>query len=176
MKTLVKPATKGDKEALGLLFSQFLAPDEHIVFAEHYGFNGLWHMGYHSFGCLTDRRICSLKIGWLGSIIYSDGFLEDINSITINQPSLFVLYLLRVIFIVFTLGIGLLLLPLFVRIYYRYVKSGMIVKVRGQGEVNIFCDREKIKNIDCMLRLLNAKREGRLSMVFGTAPKASTTP
>ena len=97
--------------------------------------------------------------------------MEDINSIAINQPSLFVLYLLRIIFVVFTFGIGIILLPLFVRIYYRYVKSGMIAKVRGGGNVNIFCDRENIKNVDSMLRLLNTKREDRLVVVFGIAPK-----
>jgi hypothetical protein len=166
MKTPVKLAIKGDKESLDILFSQFLASDEHIAFAEYYGFNGLWHMGYYSFGCLTDRRVCSLKIGWLGSIVYSDGFLEDINSVTINQPSLFVLYLLRFVFIIFTFGIGIILLPLFVRLYYRFVKSGMTANIRGGGKVNIFCDREKIKIADNMLRLLNAKRESRLSVVF----------
>ena len=60
MKSLAKQAIKGNKESTTILFSQFLAPDENIILAEHYGFNGLWHKGYHSFGCLTDRRVCSL--------------------------------------------------------------------------------------------------------------------
>ena len=172
MKSLAKQAIKGNKESTTILFSQFLAPDENIILAEHYGFNGLWHMGYHSFGCLTDRRVCSLKIGWLGSVVYSDGFLEDINSITIKQPSLLVLYLLGIIFVLSTFGIGVILLPLFVRIYYRCFKSSMIANVRSGGNVDIFLI-EKIKHVDSVLRLLSTKREDRLSVVFGIAPKNS---
>ncbi len=167
MRDLVKDSIEGNEQSINLLFSQFIDQRETILNADYYGINGLWHFGFHSFGCLTDRRVCSLKIGWLGHVSYSDAFLEDVNSITVNQPSLIVLYLFGIFFILITFGIGLLILPIFVKIFYKFYKSGITVNVRSGGSVYIFSDRNKIKKINTILRAINVQREERLEAVFG---------
>jgi hypothetical protein len=166
-----KKSIKGDRDALKLLFSQFIDERETIVDAHYYGINGLWHIGFHSFGCLTDRRICSLKIGWLGHVGYSDAFLEDSNSIRVNQPSLLALYLFGLMFITVTFGVGLLVLPLLIKLFYRFNKSGVTIYVRSGGAVYIFCDRNKIKEVNRLVRALNTQRENRLLAIFGIREK-----
>lgn len=175
MKNIVKDSIKGNDQSLRVLFEQFLDERESILNVGYFGLNGLWHMGFHSFGCLTDRRVCSLKIGWLGHVGYSDAFLEDVNSIRVDQPSIIILYFFALLFLLLTFGIGLLILPLFVKFFYRFHKSGATVNVRSGGSVYIFCDRNKIKNINELLRSLNVRREERLESVFGI-DKTSSNP
>ena len=154
-------------KAIETLFRQFIDHQEFIVFIHYFGLKGMWHIGDHSFGCLTDRRICSLRIGWLGQVSYSDAFLEDCNSLQINQPSLLVLYAIVISFILGTFGIGLLVLPFFVRLYYRLVKSGLLANIRSGKQVDIFCDRREIVNLNRLIREFIQQREQRLARVFG---------
>lgn len=167
MKNIVKDSTKGNEQALRLMFEQFLDERESILNVGYFGLNGLWHLGFHSFGCLTDRRVCSLKIGWLGHVDYSDAYLEDVNSARVDQPSIIILYFFGLLFLLVTFGLGLLVLPLFVKLFYCFYKSGSTVNVRSGGSVYIFCDRNKIKYINELLRSLNFQREERLKSLFG---------
>lgn len=161
-KGVVRRAIRDDVEAIETIFRQFVGDEERIRFASYFGLKGLWHIGAHSLGCLTDKRIASLHIGWLGQVEYHDGYLEKCNGLQIRQPSLFLLYMCGLMFILFTAGIGLLLLPMFVKLYYRVIKSGMIVHMRGSQDIDIFCDRGQIVYLNRLARLFRAERENRI--------------
>lgn len=171
----VRLAIRNQRTAIETLFRQFIDDQESIIFVHYFGLKGMWHIGSHSFGCLTDRRICSLQIGWLGHVSYSDGFLEDCNSLEVNQPSLLVLYAVCTIFILSTFGIGVLVLPFLVRLYYRLVKSGLLANIRSGGHVDIFCNRREIVYLNRLVRIFIQEREQRLASVFGISVGGSAT-
>ena len=108
-----------------------------------------------------------MTVGWIGAVSYTDAFLEDCNSTQVNQPALILIYVFGLIFCLATLGIGLFLLPFFMRFYLRLVKSGLTVGVRGGEAVYVFCDRNRIDKLNRLVRSLAEAREERLNSVFG---------
>src|SRR5262245_4620219 len=90
--SLVSRARKGDQQAIVTIFRQFVPEDEGLYWAEYLGRHG-WLFGRLSFGCLTDKRVASVKIGSFGEVIYQDGYFEYINSGIIYQPSRLALYI-----------------------------------------------------------------------------------
>jgi hypothetical protein len=147
-KSILERARANDSDALQTMFRQFIAADEEIVMAEYFGVQGLWWVGRHSFACLTDKRIASLMVGSMGELVYQDGFLEHSNSGIVHQPGLLGLYitvgLFSILALVFTFGIGLILLPFVVQWYYRLHKCGLVWIIREGVAVYLFTNRKNL--------------------------------
>jgi hypothetical protein len=92
-KSLLEQAKSGDKDAMNIIFNQFLPETETIIDCDYYGYFGFWFVGFHSFACLTDKRLGTLRIGPFKKIFYRDAFYENMTSGAIFQPSLFWLYI-----------------------------------------------------------------------------------
>ena len=147
------------------MFQQFCGADDEILAADYLGLRGLWHIGMHCFICLTRSRICAIEVSWLGRVIYAEGYLEDFNSGHIVAPSLFFLYLVCAVFLIFTLGFGIILLPFVVRIYYRFFKCGVFVNFRQGQPIHIFCNRRDLIRLARYWREVNGTRDARISFI-----------
>jgi len=95
--SLLKRAISNDTEAIQTIFKQFLPKEETIFHAEYYGYFGFSFVGFHSFSCLSEKRIATLRIGPFKKVLYEDGFYEDMTSGGVYQPSKFWLYVLMII-------------------------------------------------------------------------------
>jgi len=176
-------AKADDPRALEILFAQFVPPGEQIVETRYMGVIGMWGIGTHSFAAVTTERVASLKIGLFGAVLYQDGSLEYVNSSVIYQPSRLKLYLPAVLWILitfaaaltYTLGLGgsvivpllvlpiaLLLVPLVVKLTYRFVKSGLAIWIREGLYVPIFIDRRRITLANRLYRLCSELRDERI--------------
>lgn len=160
--SLLSRAKSNDTKAVTTMFSQFIPVDEEVLFAEYLGVQGLWWVGRHSFGCLTNRRVCSIMVGPWGEVVYQDAVLEDNNSGVIYQPGLLGLYLTSLIFIlfalIFTLGILLVLFPYVVQYYYRVNKCGLVWAIKEGVSVYIFTNRNKLSRANSLYRLASSQR------------------
>jgi hypothetical protein len=156
--SLASRAKRGDAQALETLFRQFIAPDESVQGASFLGTRGLWGLGIDSYACVTDRRIATIRIGVFGEVEYQDGKTEYLNSAAIYQPSRLLLYLFVAGWTIVTFGIGLLLLPLIVRLFYRYKKSGLVFWVREGIPIYIFSDRKSLVVANRLYRISNSVR------------------
>jgi hypothetical protein len=179
-QSLLTRAKADDKEALATMFGQFLPRGEQVLESHYLGVMGFWGIGTHSFGAVTERRIASLQISFLGGVRYQDGSLEHVNSAAVYQPSQAGLYIFTaaVSFFALLLGsalgarvaiifllISLLFLPLTVRLYYRFNKSGIVLLVREGLEVWAFVDRKRMRLSNQLYRLTTDLREERLRAV-----------
>jgi hypothetical protein len=178
---LLSRAKQGDKEAITVMFRQFIDPAETIHSVEYLGRRGLI-TGHHSFGCLAERRVASIEVGSFGRMIYQDGYLEDINSSVFYQPSLLRLYVLILFFIGATLFIaravsqqpeteslttwvyllGALLVFYSPTLYYRSVKSGLVFVVQQGVSVYMFTNRAKLARANALWRAAASFRDARL--------------
>ena len=84
-KSIVSRAVQGDKEAMKAMFMPFLQEDDAIVSVEYLGKYGIFFTT-KSFVCVTDKKVASMEYGPFGKIIYSDAFIEEVNSGVIYQP------------------------------------------------------------------------------------------
>lgn len=82
-----KRARAGDRQALEVMFRQFIPADEVIEDVAFLGERGVFGLGTHSFAAVTDRRVASLQLSMLGRATYIDGYHEHINSSAVMQPS-----------------------------------------------------------------------------------------
>jgi len=194
-KSLLRQAKSDDPAAVVTMFKQFVPPDEDIMQADYFGIQGLWWFGLHSFACLTPRRVASLRVGRFGEVIYQDGFLEYINSGVVYQPSRLFLFLVSFLIILTGLGFtvssfyaaatipyppvalqslllgiaALLLTPLllivWVRIFYRLVKCGLVLWIREGIPVYFFSNRGRIMKANALYRSFTNVRETRLKVV-----------
>ena len=170
-------AKADDKDALATMFGQFLPRGEQVVESHYLGVMGFWGIGTHSFAAVTDRRIASLQISVLGGVTYQDGALEYVNSAAVFQPSLVGLYIYTglislVAFLVgLPAGVGLaivflllswLFLPLTIRLYYRFNKSGIVMWIREGLALYTFIDRKRMRVSNQLYRLTSDIREERL--------------
>jgi hypothetical protein len=176
--SLVDRAKQGDSEALGTMFSQFLPRGEQMLEGHYLGVLGLWGIGTHSFGAVTPRRFATLRISLLGGVQYNDGSLEYVNSAAVHQPSKVMLYVtagaVSLFFFLAGLGSGglpgaliallisLALLPLTIRLYYRFNKSGIVLWVREGLQVYAFIDRSRMRLANQLYRRCTDAREERL--------------
>lgn len=156
-------AKMNNQDALNSMFQQFSGTNEQIKFAEYMGQHGFLIGVTHSFACLTDKRIISLQVGSFGEVLYQDAFIEDLNSGAIYQPSVLSLYIFSAILIIFTLGIGLLLIPLVVKWYYKINKCGMVFFIKEGLSVYMFVNRNRMSRSNALWRLVSEIREGRLT-------------
>jgi hypothetical protein len=179
-RSVLRRARDHDLDAIVTMFRQFVPPDENVVVANYLGTQGLWGFGNHSFGCITARRVCGLRVGLLGAVTYQDCELEHVNSGAVMQPSLLWLYVWSValplvwivtliagpLSVVATLALTpvvVIVLPLWVRLFYRFHKSGVVLVVREGLPVHVFCNRGLQSAMNAFYReALAAKRNGRL--------------
>ncbi len=163
-ESLLDRAKRNEREALELIFQQFIGVDEKIHFAEYLGQLGLVLFIDHSYVCLTEKRIIALKTASFGEVIYQDAFLEDLNSCVIYQPSIFWLYVWGFFLVVFTFGIGILFLPFLVRFYYRIKKCGSVFNIKQGISVYVFVNRNRMSRANVMWRICAQLREERISV------------
>jgi hypothetical protein len=177
---LLARAKANDTAAIATMFAQFLPPDEHLVSGRYMGVLGFWGIGAHSFAGVTERRVVMLRISIFGGVIYQDAALEYANSAAVLQPSQVTLYLFvavtllwaggfgfaihPIVALVFVL-LGLMLLPLTIRVYYRFKKSGLLVWIREGIPLYVFIDRKRMTIANELYRTTMAKREERLSVI-----------
>lgn len=194
-RSVLKRAVANDKEALSLMFHQFIPADEEILFAEFLGVEGMWGFGKRSFACLTNRRIAALKIGAFKEVIYQDGYLEGTNSGIIYQPSKLWMYILLIGATCFALWLSVgayifmnallkgasaapaivaillsaLLLVLFwqiaVRLFYRFNKCGLVWWIREGVAVYVFSNRGRLVRANYLYRLCTQARDDRIKKV-----------
>lgn len=148
-KSVVAKAKKGDHYAIKEMFSPFLGEDETILSVEYLGKYGVF-FPKRSFVCLSDKKVATIQYGPFGRIIYSDAFIEEVNSGIIYQPSVFWLYFIGTILCVSI--VGLILLNPWVKMYYTLNKSGMVWCVREGVNIYAFANRSKINLINNVWR------------------------
>jgi hypothetical protein len=181
--SLLQQAIANDTNAIELMFQQFLPDGEKIHYVQYLGVKGLWGIGTHDFVCLTDLRVADVTVGWFGEIVYQDGYIDNINSQVIYQPSklglyltigsyslLIIFYSLAVMMVNFFLSVtvvsfALLLLPLLVKVYYRWVKCGIVFNIKEGIPVYIFANRRYISKSNELCRYLAIVREDRLKVI-----------
>ena len=182
--SLLDRAKANDEQALATLFGQFIPNHEQIIDSQYLGVLGMWGVGMHSFAAVTTHRIASIRISILGNVHYQDGALEYINSSALTQPSLLSLYLYMGAYFAFFAFFGIfglfrssvamvlgavllsvLLLPIILRLYYRFNKSGLMLWVREGISIIVVIDRKRMINAKRFYRLCCDQREERLRTV-----------
>jgi hypothetical protein len=190
-RSLVDRACLGDDEALQMILRQFIDAGEPIDVCEYLGTLGIQPFGQKSFAVLTPKRVGSLRIGWLGYVLYQDAPLEYTVSGIILQPSKLALYIwlafttLLVLLMdagVFTYfmqstGLGnlmaILLLPVMaavlaltwlivVRLFYAFRKCGMVWAIREGVAVYAFTNRGRMNIANRLHRRIFELREQRI--------------
>lgn len=147
--SVVKQAMLGKSTAINAMFQPFLSEDETIISAEYLGSYGAFFTT-KSFVCVSDKKVASIQYGPFGKIVYSDAFLEEVNSGIIYQPSVFVLYLVG--FLLCCTLIGILFLNAWVRFYYIFNKSGLVWIVREGVNIYAFANRSKMNRVNAIWR------------------------
>lgn len=160
--SLMQRAKKNEFAAIEKMFRQFIPEDETVLAAEYLGVRGMWGIGRFSFACVTNRRVAAIEFGFLNEVIYQDGCMEYINSGVIYQPSKLWLYVVAFLVIVFTFGIGIILLPVVAIIYYRIKKCGLVFWIREGVSVYMFTDRNRLIIANRLYRLVMNAREVRV--------------
>jgi hypothetical protein len=154
-RSVVAQAKANDHPSIQQMFKPFIGEDETILSEAYLGKYGII-FATHSFVCLTDKKICSIQYGPFGQIVYSDAFIEEVNSGVIYQPSVFKLYLIGTI-LCLTL-VGVLLLNAWVKLYYTFNKSGMVWCVKQGVNIYVFANRSKINLINEIWRRASSAR------------------
>jgi hypothetical protein len=187
--SVLRMAKQGDVQATALMFKQFVPEDESVYFAEYLGVEGFWGIGTHSFGCLTDRRVASIRVGAFGEVVYQDGYIDYVNSGVVYQPSKLMLYLAIIICTLVALGSAagivlgiiqgraeiiatcviwflgsLIALPVSVKIFYRLKKCGVVFWIREGICVYLFTNRGRLVKANRLYRNLTQLREQRISV------------
>lgn len=182
-------AKKDDQDALATMFRSFIpATDEKLFHIEYLGLQGLWGLGVHSFGCITERRIATIRIAPFKEILYQDGYLEYINGGAILQPSRLWLYIIWVGIVIgsFFLGAGIigalwfihaifgilgfillagldfLLISFATRIYYGLNKCGLLFWIREGLAVYMFTNHNRLFRARNFYRFYSNYRESRV--------------
>jgi len=166
--SILSRAIENDKEALLMMFRQFIPEDEDIYYVQYLGLQGLWGIGTRSFACLTERRVADITVARFGEVTYQDGYLEAVNSSIVYQPSKLGLYLwigFSIFLAIFTFGITLLLLPFIVQGYYRLVKCGIVFVIKEGVPVYMFTNRKYLRRANFLCRSITILRENRINAI-----------
>lgn len=153
--SIISRATNGDKEAIKAMFQTFVSEDEKIIAVEYFGKYGII-FPTRSFVCVTDKKVASMQYGPFGKIVYSDAFIEEVNSGIIYQPSVLWLYIIGVLLCISIVGI--LLLNAWVKLYYSINKSGMVWCVAEGVNIYAFSNRSKINLVNEIWRITSYLR------------------
>jgi len=190
-ESLLEQAVKEDLQALILLFKQFIPEDEQCYFLQYLGRIGFLWFSVHSFACLTNRRVATIRIGRFGEVVYQDGFLELINSSATLRSSKLGLYLYVLVQIIIfspwsysnlinillnitppifiniliSVLMSVLLIPLSVRWYYQVFKCGLVFHLEKGTSVYIFTNHRFLKRVNVLSRHVTACREAQLKVV-----------
>lgn len=166
--SLIARAVANDGDAIVTMFQQFIPRDEKVIFAEYLGTQGILGLGEQSFGCLTTRRIASIRTKRFGEVLYQDGFLEYINSTVVYQPSKVVLYIIIVVLLALaipTFGATLLVVPFAGTIFYQFKKSGVVFVVKEGVSVYFFANRKLLARANVLIRDSTRLRDERVKLV-----------
>jgi hypothetical protein len=200
--SLISRARAGDKQAIETMFRQFIPPDEQIDGVAFLGLRGLFGIGVHSFGAVTSRRVAGMDVSVLGGVVYRDGYYEHINSSAVFHPSRLQQYLVtgsigafwlfplamilssalpalaKAFGLVAVLGMFVISMPLTAKLFYRFVKSGLVIVVREGVSVDLFADRSRLPVANQLSQRASQLREVRLrTMRSGpTVVSAPTAP
>jgi hypothetical protein len=190
-RSLVDRACLGDDEALQMILRQFIDASEPLDMCEYLGTLGIQPFGQKSFAVVTPKRVGSLRIGWLGYVLYQDAPLEYTVSGIILQPSKLALYiwlaLTTALVVIFDVGlfegfmldggtsnfIAILLLPVMaavlaltwlivVRLFYAFRKCGLVWAVREGVAVYAFTNRGRMNIANRLHRRIFELREQRI--------------
>lgn len=184
--SLVSRARRGDEAALRTMFQQFIPADEQIHMVEYLGTKGIFGIGQHSFGCLTERRVADLTVGLFNDIVYQDGYLEHINSAIFYQPSLARLYVLIALVVIVGLfsfaalstaigpvlafavaaPITFLFVIMAAKLYYAVSKSGLVLAIREGIFIYMFTNRARLMNAARIWRMCTHLRDQRMRATF----------
>lgn len=170
-------AKNNDRAAVESLFAGFLSETETVRDCGYLGVIG-YLFPDRSFWCLTDKRMCGLQLRRGGRMRFVAGFSRLINSMTVRQPSLIVLWVVVGLWLVFAglvgfatydgfgqfggfeLTLTILLTGLLlwatrwvVRIFYRLTKTGCTFWVREGLPVYLFADRHNVHETQKLVRL-----------------------
>ena len=178
--SLLSRARRGEEAALETMFRQFVDEDEQVLTAAYLGKMGFL-FATDSFGCVTDRRVATIRSGSFGELLYQDGYLDEINSTVVHQPAIWMLYVVFGLYVLLALFVAaplsvfeplfgmfvfaILLVPglLIPRIYYRVVKSGLVTVIREGVSVYMFADRQRLAKANELLRTISSYRERRVA-------------
>lgn len=194
---VLRKARSGDSNAVAALFRGFLSDGETIRAGGYLGVLG-YLLPEHSFWCVTDYRVCGLLVRRGGRLQFTSGFLGRINSIALKQPSLVVLWLIMIAWVLtFTLigvgmnagigaelgeslpgwlaatlgaGVGLGLLRWAIRIYYRFSKSGVVFWMRERIPVYLFADRQSLTAAQRLIATFTAVKKKEQPARASTSP------
>lgn len=196
--SLISRARAGDKQAIETMFRQFIPPDEPIDSVAFLGLKGLLGIGVHSFGALTARRAASLEVTALGGLTYSDGYHEHINGTVVFHPSrllqIIVSYSIGIFWVVLlatlllsegsrlgkvfgvlaVLGLIILTIPITAKLFYHFVKSGLVLVVREGVSVMVFADRNSLPIANQLSQRASQLREVRLRTMPGSNTVVTT--
>jgi hypothetical protein len=170
-RSLAQRALQNDKAAINAMFRQFIPQDEEIVCSEYLGRNNIFWLGQNSFGCLTTRRVATIRIRLFGEVIYQDGFLEHLHGSIVYQPSQMILFLILIILLATALisfGTSLLLTPSAGWIFYTFKKSGVVFWVRGGAAIYLFTNRRLVGKALAINREMTKLREERIRHINQT--------
>ena len=157
----LKRAEQGDKEAVKSMFESFISENETIIDSQYFGKYGLI-FPERSFVCVTDKRLAVLSYKSNGQIIYQDGFIEEINSGVVYQPSIIPLYVIGVLLCLTIISI--LLLNAWINLYYKIKKSGMVWSVREGVNIYAFANRSNINKVAEFWRQTSYMRTKRIEV------------
>jgi hypothetical protein len=198
--SLVGRARAGDKEAIETMFRQFIPPDEPIDSVAFLGLRGLLGIGVHSFGAVTSRRAAGLEVSVLGGVVYRDGYYEHLNSAAVFQPSrllqmtvscvigaLWVVALAAVLLgdssavgksfgALAIVGLFIVTIPLGTKLFYHFVKSGLVLVVREGVSVVVWADRTRLPIANQLSQRASQLREARLRAMRGNPMAVTPSP
>lgn len=185
--SLVKRAVKGDVDALRQMVETFIPSDEDVLACDRIGTFGLV-LRTRAFFVVTERRAASIIVGPFREFVYTDAFLEHVNSSGIGQLSRMTLYRRLLIWFVFVASVTIsgsladdsldesLVLVILAAIvvymlgarliasfWHRSHKSGIFLNVRQGIHVQSFVDAQSLVTAIGIYRVFSLSRENRLS-------------
>ena len=189
--SVLRQAKKNNPEAIRSMFRQFIPDDEEIYLVHYLGIKGVFGIGASSFGCLTQRRVADITVGFFGEVTYEDAFVETIKSSAIYQPSRLSLFIMstftilialvtvafiftnlwwmgpfqKLLLTLLTAGLLFFAHTLLVRIYYGIVKCGIRFFVYQGITVYVYTNRRLLKRANALCRVLALQRENRLGQI-----------
>ncbi len=174
-------AKRNDPQAVRQLLLGFLGRYETVVDAGYLGALGVI-FPEHSFWCITNARICGMVVNASGRVDFTFCFLKAVDVANFHQPSrvglwvTIIFYLLIVASIgcgfaaggvmlgrtplglvsfaiaLLVVALGIYLIPLVTRFYYRFTKSGCAFFTKEHVHMTILADRNNLKAAQSMLR------------------------
>jgi len=179
-----RQAKTDNRPAVEELFSGFLGHNEKVIDCGYLGAIGLL-FPEHSFWCVTNSRICGLRINYAGWVGFQFGFIKALNRATFNQPSLIKLWIVVILWLLFAvswflaslasafsgqgsvfalvlftfLSLGLTALtPWVIWLYHRFEKSGCVFWTQELVPIWIPSDRHNVHAAQRFVRVFTDQK------------------